>query len=256
LTGFYAVSDRFSLMVSLPYAVKTNLDFMAATDTMPASTPGVLTTGIGDVTLTGRYTFLRYHTLESTLTLGLVGGVKFPTGSTNIRDVSGQPVDRHALPGTGSFDFPIGLTAAYAFGGRYMVTADAVYTLTTNGYWAGDPHRYGNSLNYNLKGFYKVVPAEPGEKALFVFAGVSGESLGMERGVRDMDTGTYSLVDNLSSGGTLLYGDLGIYANLSAATTFNLGFSKAFYHYMNFDPAYDADPAENFKIDVALTYLF
>lgn len=255
LTGFYAVSERMSVMLTLPYTVKTNLDYTAATDTSDAYSPGVLTNGIGDLTLTSRYTLYMNHTLESTLTVGLLGGIKFPTGSTNETDVAGQPVDRHALPGTGSFDFPFGYTAAYAFGGRYMVTSDAIYTLTTNGKWSGDTHRYGNSLNYNVKGFYKIIPQEPGEKALFAFAGISGQTTGQERGVRDADTHTYSLVENLSSGGTVLFWDLGAYANLSSNVTLNASFSKAFYHYMHYDPAYDADPAENYKIDVALTYL-
>jgi hypothetical protein len=256
LTGFYAVTEKLNLMVSFPYAVKTNLDYTAPTDTAAAYSPGVLTNGIGDMTLTGRYTVFMHHTLESTLTVGLLGGVKFPTGSTDLRDVAGQPVDRHALPGTGSFDFPMGYTAAYAFGGRYLLTSDAVYTLTTNGQWSGDTHRYGNSVNYNVKGFYKIIPQEPGEKALFGFAGVSGQTIGQERGVRDADTQTYSLVENLSSGGTVLFWDLGIYANLSSSVTLNAGFSKSFYHYMHYDPAYDADPAEDYKIDAAITYVF
>jgi hypothetical protein len=254
LTGFYAVTERLNVMVTLPYTMKTNLDYSAATDTSDAYSPGVLTNGIGDLTVTTRYTLFTYHTLESTLTLGAVGGVKFPTGSTQNTDVAGRPVDRHALPGTGSFDFPFGYTAAYAFGGRYMITSDAIYTLTTNGKWSGDPHRYGNSLNYNIKGFYKITPQDPGEKSLFGFAGISGQTTGQERGVRDAETNSYSWVENPSSGGTVLFWDLGMYANLSSSVTLNAGFSKAFYHYMHYDPAYDADPAENYKLDVALTY--
>jgi hypothetical protein len=255
LTGFYAVTDRLSLMLTLPYAVKSNFDYTPAVGGTPASTPGVLTNGFGDITLSGRYTLFMRHTLESTFSLGFQGGVKFPTGSTDIRDVNGNPVDRHALPGTGSFDFPVGFTSAYSFGGRYLVTADAVYTLTTNGSWAGNTHRYGNSFNYNMKGFYKFAPSEPSEKSLFGFVGVSGETLGMERGILE-DDGSYSFIENLSSGGTILFWDVGLYANLSATTTLNLGFSKAFYHYMNYDPNYDTDPGENYRIDAAITYLF
>jgi hypothetical protein len=64
------------------------------------------------------------------------------------------------------------------------------------------------------------------------------------------------MVENLSSGGTVLFWDLGIYANLSPSVTLNAGYSRAFYHYMHYDPNFDADPAEDYKIDVALTYVF
>ncbi len=250
LTGFYAVTDQLTLLLTLPYDEKTNLDYDASSGT----TPGQQTDGIGDVTLSGRYTFFMRHTLESTLVAGAVAGVKFPTGSTHILDYQGNPVDRHVLPGTGSFDFPIGLSGAYTFGGKYQLTADVVYLLTTEGNWNGDPHRYGNSLNYNVKGFYKVLPNEPGEKSLFGYIGASGDTMGKETGVRA--SSGYSNVVNDSSGGTVLFWNVGLYANLSASTILNLGFAKAFYRYMNYSPNFDTDPAENYKIDFSITYLF
>jgi hypothetical protein len=54
----------------------------------------------------------------------------------------------------------------------------------------------------------------------------------------------------------VLYAQVGLYSVLSQNTITNLSFAKAFYRDMNYDPAFDADPAENYKIDFSVTYLF
>jgi hypothetical protein len=252
LTGFYPVTDQLNVLVSLPYVVKTNLDYDADTQT----TPGVITNGLGDLTVSGRYTFFSNHTLTQTFLLGGLFGVKVPTGSTHEYDSAGNLVDRHALPGTGSVDGIFGVNALYSFGGDWQITGDAVYNLAGSGDWGGNPHRYGNSLNYAVKGFYKILPKDPGEKNLFVFTGVSGHTMGKEEGVLTDDGNYLTGVTNDSSGGTVLWLDFGIHTTLSATTILDLGFSKAFYHDMNFSPAFDPDPAEDYRLDFSLTYLF
>jgi hypothetical protein len=252
LTGFYPVTDKLNAFVSVPYAIKTNLDYDADTNT----TPGVLTNGLGDVTVSGRYTFFSNHTLTQTFLVGGLLGVKLPTGSTHEYNSAGGLVDRHALPGTGSVDGVFGVNALYSFGGDWQITGDAVYDLAGDGNWGGNAHRYGNSLNYSVKGFYKILPKDPGEKNLFVFTGVSGHTMGKEIGVLT-DDGTYlNGVTNDSSGGTVLWLDFGIHTTLSASTILDLGFSKAFYHDMNYSPNFDPDPAEDYRLDFSLTYLF
>jgi hypothetical protein len=243
LTGFYALSEKLTLLLTLPYTFKTNVDYDASTNT----TPGEQTSGLGDATLSARYTFFSDHTLTSTLLLGGLAGLKFPTGSTDVRDSFGNPVDRHALPGTGSFDPVLGLTGVYTFGGDWQITADAIYSISTPGKWAGDDHRYGNAFNYSLDGL--------GEKSLFLLAGLSGENTGKETGYRS-DSGYSAAAINGSSGGTVIYADLGFHASVSADTIINGKFSKAIYHDMNFDPNFDPDPAENYKLDFSVTYLF
>jgi hypothetical protein len=79
LTGFYPVTDQLNILVSLPYVVKTNLDY----DAQAANTPGVITNGLGDITVSGRYTFFSDHSLTRTFLLGGLFGVKLPTGSTH-----------------------------------------------------------------------------------------------------------------------------------------------------------------------------
>jgi hypothetical protein len=252
LKGFYSVTERLNVSISVPYAVKTNIDYDQTTQT----TPGELVDGVGDVTLAGRYTFFLDHSLTSTLQFGGLFGLKLPTGATHDTDAFGNPVDRHALPGTGSVDYIFGLNGLYTFGGDWQITADVAYDLAGAGDWDGNPHRYGNALNYSTKVFYKILPKEIGEKSLFFFVGVSGDTMGKEVGVLT-DSGNYEDgVTNDSTGGTVLMADVGIHAILSSSTLVDFGFSKAFYHDMNFSPDFDTDPAEDHKIDFSITYLF
>lgn len=252
LTAFYPLSDDLTILVTLPYSSKTNIDF----DESTSSNPGTLTSGIGDITVTGRYTLFKDHTLETTLIGGLLAGVKVPTGTTNNRDAQGNPVDRHALPGTGSFDFDLGFTGSWATASGFQLTLDAAFRITTTGQWAERDHKFGDTLNAAARAFYRVAKTDAGA-SLLPFVGLSSEYNGEETGATNPTTGSYDPnVTNLSSGGTEVFVDIGLYAILNANTMANLGFSKAFYHNLNYNPAFDADPGENYKIDFSLTYLF
>ncbi len=251
-TGFYPISEMLTLLVTVPYVSKTNIDF----DEPTGLHPGTLTNGIGDLTATARYTLFKSHSLESTFIGGLLGGLKFPTGSTSNHDANGNAADRHALPGTGSWDFDLGFSGSYATAAGFQLTLDGVYRVSTRGKWDGRDHRYGNMMNYSMKAYQRAAKTEAGA-SFMPFVGVSGETTGRETGATDSGSGVYdrNLV-NPSTGGTVLFADLGLYSVLNASTMVNLGFSKAFFRKMNFDPAFDADPAENYKIDLSLTYLY
>jgi hypothetical protein len=249
LTGFYALSDRWSVLASAPYVSKTNID-----------TTGTLTSAIGDMALLGRYTAFLDHTLTSTTVGAFLGGIKFPTGSTSNVNAQGQPIDRHALPGTGSFDLRLGFSGNYTAPSGFQLTADLLFGYSGPGSWAGRFHRYGNSFNGAVRGFYRInsseqVGSQPGSSSVLPFLGLSGEWTGQETGVQT-DQGYVADAKNLSSGGTVLYAEAGTHLTLGTSALAGLGVAKAFYHNMNYNPAFDADPAESYKLDVSLTYLF
>ena len=250
MTGFFPVTDDLTLMVTLPYVAKTNVDF----DSTTGLNSGTYSEGVGDTTLTGRYTLIRHHSLESTWIGGVLAGIKIPTGSNSQLDRSGEPLDRHALPGTGSFDYNLGFTSSFTRANGFQLTLDVVYSIAGAGKWDDRDHRYGNTLNASVKGYYRVAQNQTGS-SLFPFLGISAESMGEEKGAQT-DLGYQSGLMNLSSGGTVLFGDFGLYAILNPSTFLNLAFSKAFYRYMNFDSGFDADPAENYKTNISITYLF
>src|SRR5438094_555926 len=105
--------------------------------------------GIGDVSLIGN--FLAYRTLTENFTFSwsVLGGIKFPTGSTdrikeefNEVEVPGAPesgIHGHDLTlGTGSFDGIVG-TGIFTRWRRLFLTANAQYAIRSKGGFELDP---------------------------------------------------------------------------------------------------------------------
>lgn len=250
VTGFYSLTPEISLMLTVPYTSKGNVDF----DSSDNSNPGQLVSGLGDISLTGRYTLFNQHSEQGTWIGGALFGLKLPTGSTGEKNAHGSAVDRHEEPGTGSYDVNLGFTSAYT-GQGYQITLDAVYSLSGMGKWDGENHKYGNTLNANVKGYLKTSSSDIAEHAFYVYAGPSIEVIGKEKGTATISGYDSSLTNN-SSGGTVGYLDVGFYGVLQSTTIVNAGIAKAVYHDMNSDPAFGADPAEDYKINLSVSFLF
>ena len=249
LTGFYTITNDWSVMFTVPYYSKSNIDF----DSTSNSNPGVIVSDFGDMSLTGRYTLYNSHSNVGTAIAGLLFGVKLPTGSTNKLDMQGNPVDRHALPGTGSVDWNLGFTSVFT-GDGFQGTFDAVYSLAGKGKWNHRDHQYGNTLNSSLKGYIKTSHADVAQHAFYVFTGPSLEVTDKEKGTQtDIDYEPTQI--NPSTGGTVGYWNLGFYGVFQSTTMINLGLAKSVYHHMNFDSNFDADPAENYKINLSVSFL-
>lgn len=249
LTAFYSATPDLSLILTIPYVSKTNVDYDSDTNT----NPGTLTSGLGDISVTGRYTLLNAHSAQGTTIGGLLLGLKLPTGSTGEKDAQGNPVDRHAEPGTGSYDLNLGFTSAYT-GNGYQATFDAVYSYSGKGQWNGRNHRYGNALNASLKGYLRMSSEDVSRHALYVFTGPAIEVTGKETGTQT-DSGYDTNMVNPSSGGTVGYWSLGFYGVLQSTTIVNAGVSKSIYRDMNYNSNFDADPAEDYKINLSVSFL-
>ncbi len=110
--------------------------------------------GLGDLSLLGRFVVLTRREHEYSYSLSLLGGVEFPTGDSdglqeevNEVEVPGAPPsgvhgDDLAL-GSGSFDGIVGL-AAQARWRRLFFNADAQYFLRTRGDFG---YRFGNEMS-------------------------------------------------------------------------------------------------------------
>ncbi len=152
--------------------------------------------GIGDVSLLGN--FLAYQTMsdQETLTWRLLGGVKFPTGSTDrlqeefheVQNPVGPPsgIHGHDLTlGSGSYDGIIG-TSVYARRGRVFGTAQLQYAIRSTGDF---DYRFANDLTgFGGPGYYLLLEDE---LTLGLQAMVSGEYKGRDksRGASAGDTG-------------------------------------------------------------------
>ncbi len=159
LVPAFNFSSRLGVSLNLPIVHR---DFERTDLRYSTTAPPVLVTeqgretGLGDAALIGRYTVLRRRNEDSGIAVDLLGGIKFPTGSTErIRQEVGQgriyesllPPGRphdplgHSISGvqlheisagSGSFDGVFGL-ASRAYLGRWYFRAQFQYYLRTAG---------------------------------------------------------------------------------------------------------------------------
>jgi hypothetical protein len=245
LTGFYSVSDRLTVLATLPYR-KTEGDGELVAGAGGDPEREDITGGaraIGDLSLLGRYTLLSRHTLDATTLLAGVLGVKLHTGDTDRYGDQGEFLDAHLQPGTGSTDLLLGVSVNHAVG-RYAVSANVLASIAGKGKTGDLSHRFGNSINYDVTGKYRVSPDITGASpnALFISLGINGEYRNREKldGVTVPD-----------SGGQTLYLTPGLQYQVAAHWIFEATWQYAVYHDLN-----EMQPGENYKLFGSATYLF
>ena len=139
----YGLWNDFELDLKLPYIQKT---FLRVEDGVAGK--GDSSKGIGDMTLSGKYCF--YHGYAD---LSGIAGVKFPTGDTSQRGFDDKKLVIEELPGSGSFDYILGLAAGKEID-RLSLEGGILYTLKTQGardYEFGDVLELGAFSSYALK---------------------------------------------------------------------------------------------------------
>jgi hypothetical protein len=104
--------------------------------------------GLTDLVITGKYRILKGQPGN----LAILAGVKFPTGRDNIRLDNGQKLHPSDQPGTGAYDFPVGLAYSRFLTPRITIDASAVYTVRTehDDFRVGDRFDTGVALAYRL----------------------------------------------------------------------------------------------------------
>lgn len=96
----------WTVLIQLPYVVRNFLD-IEHHDTLGKK---MSTEGFGDLDTSLIYKFLR----KDEDFLGILGGVKFPTGSTDERDDDDMRFEPELQPGSGSYDYTIGAVFNYS----------------------------------------------------------------------------------------------------------------------------------------------
>jgi hypothetical protein len=156
--------------------------------------------GLGDISLVGHFTPVRYEKMHTTFNWSVFGGIKFPTGDSrrikeefNEIEVEGAPesgIHGHDLAlGSGSYDGIIG-TGLYARHRRVFANASVQYSIRTEGdfkYEYADDFMWSGGL-----GAFLVLEETWTASLQFV---VSGEDKGMDRfnGEKAADTGITSI---------------------------------------------------------------
>lgn len=112
-------------------------------------------TGLSDITLNLKYALWQRDAMNETTRLAVFAGVKFPTGSTDKTDASGNLLPISLQLGTGSWDVPLG-AAFVRSKGHFGLTINAFYHLKTE-HEAVD---FGDQFNYDLAIGYRLYPAE------------------------------------------------------------------------------------------------
>jgi hypothetical protein len=246
ITGFYSINEGFLLMANIPVRVtRGDGDVSTATDgSVDLETDSGGDDGLGDISLLARYTFYRHHTLDSTLFLAFSGGVKLPTGATDARTDDGDEfLDAHTQLGTGSTDALLGASFNYAKG-RFAVSGNVLGAINGEGEFGNTDHRFGNSLNYDLTGRYRVFPSTIGQSPTQVFV-----SLGFAGEVRAREHEDGAAV--YDSGGHTVYIAPGLQVNFTEHWEAELSYQHAVYHNLN-----GTQLGEDFKVFGSLTYLF
>lgn len=152
--------------------------------------------GLGDISLLARARVFQHHTLATTTTVALMAGVKMPSGSTRGRADNGEHLDAHLQLGSGATDGLFGVSMSHARG-RWSVIANMLGAVKGQGEAGAHDYDYGDSINYDLTGRFRISPATLGAAAQqwFVSCGLSGEVRGQETeaGSRINDTGGHVL---------------------------------------------------------------
>jgi hypothetical protein len=192
----YQVNDKIGVQVNIPYINRSfkRADGMGGIDSGTES-------GLGDMSLIGNYRAYRYLSADTLFALDLIGGVKFPSGSSSrieeelaeMEPVPGAPqsgIHGHDLAlGSGSYDGIVG-TAFFGRWQRLYVAGGINYTIRTKGDFG---YRHANDLTWNIKpGGYLWLSDEG---ALGLQLAVSGEDKGKDTlaGVKAEDTGMTSV---------------------------------------------------------------
>jgi hypothetical protein len=145
----YGLTDRLTMTAELPYVRRQGL---REGEFSPLS-GGEITelgdvAGIGDMSLLAKYRLVG----GSESGFALIGGIKFPTGSTHAASADGERLETEHQPGSGSWDYYLGGAFGTEFG-WVSLDASLLYQLSTTGAQStrlGDRLQAGIALSHSF----------------------------------------------------------------------------------------------------------
>jgi hypothetical protein len=142
------VSDDLTLSARLPYIERRNIREGEIEDgDAEAHTHGD-SAGLGDLLLFGQYRLIEQNNTD----VGLLFGLKAPTGKTNDKDDDGNRFETEFQPGSGSWDLLIGASASHNTD-KVGYHANVLLNKTNKG---SQSTEIGDMLSYNLAMTYRL----------------------------------------------------------------------------------------------------
>ena len=241
VTGFYAINLDLTALVVVPYVRKTMKEWDEGM-AMFMEGKGI---GLGDIALMGRYIFYKRHELASTTLVAGQIGVKLATGATDKKDNMGEVMDAHIQPGTGSTDLILGLNLSHA-AGRFTLSTNFLYVINGEGETGDEKHEFGDMLNYDVTGIYRIYPAMPPGPTVSLALGIAGEWRGNEK-----EDGV-----DIGLNGHVVYLNTGILFIPDPKWIAELNYRPAIYHDLPVITGGEDQMGEDYKAALSLTHLF
>jgi hypothetical protein len=227
LTLSYRISESpITLSLSVPHVVRQSHSVGDAVALPLQTDKGE---GIGDITTTIRYNHKHYID-ESIIALSIAAGIKLPTGKDDIALPSGDYLDAHLQPGTGTTDFIIGGSGLWSLD-RFGIVANLNYNIVSG---TGAPssnkghHKFGNYFYGDVTVRYRIIPSDISESNLSLLLGIGGEFHAKE---------TLNDVPISASGETIIYITPGIKYILSQSISADALIQLPIYQNLGWDPA-------------------
>ena len=195
----YALTDDFTIAARLPYIHRDNLREGSHEDEVSGVEELGDSSGIGDLTLMGKYRFLKSerHNLQA----ALLFGVKAPTGKTDEKSDEGERLETEHQPGSGSWDPLLGLATTVGFGPA-SVSGSFLYSFAGEGSQDTD---LGNRAFYNIGVFYRLPEAAHEHGLESVPHGHSNWDVGLELNGEWQDRVEIDGEEEKHTGGTTIY---------------------------------------------------
>jgi hypothetical protein len=203
------VTDRFSMEADIPYVRRHFIEI----DSHAHLGENQTSEGLSDIVISSDYRFLQ----DQSKSLGVILGVKTPTGKTDNETTFGSLIEPELQPGTGSADYLAGLTGAW-YPGDLDLSASAIYIYKTEG---KQDFRYGDVFSLSLHADKKfVVNNELRLKTGLILNNQLEKKQNNEDGVVK-DSGGYTML--LGPQAELSYKDIAIGASYLFPAVQNLG---------------------------------
>jgi len=124
-------AENITILAGIPYIVRNSIEIEDHDRLGERET----SEGFGDLNLIGIWRFLR----RDENFIGVTGGVKFPTGSTDEENSQGVLFEPELQPGSGSYDYPVG--GVYQLrSGPFIFRGNVIYIIKTEAvkffFWA------------------------------------------------------------------------------------------------------------------------